>query len=184
MTIVVSERRQHLELADEWDVLKWDDCEEFRGGVQRADVGVKAADIVAARMARRGAASLLVCEFKDFEHPDIPSEQRAGVALQALSDDLADALVRKVIDTLSGATFSHDKHDQRCHALSTWRAAAAEDSDVLVLFCIEVPRSQALAVLAWTAKLKRRLRWLGPRALVLVTSSARPFSSADISYRV
>ena len=33
-------------------------------------------------------------------------------------------IIRKVIDTLTGATFAHDAGQQRCNELSGWRACA------------------------------------------------------------
>lgn len=92
-------------------------------------------------------------------------------------------IVRKVIDTLSGATFAHDAQRQRSVDLHGWRPALGRSTTtMLVLVCIEVPATQAVAALAWTKKLQQRLRWLGPAARVVVTTSARPFNGMGVAY--
>jgi hypothetical protein len=151
---------------------------------QLAD-GVKAADAIAVRDVRYRPKLLLLAEFKDFDHPQIPPAQRAAAALSAVSDPLMRDVVRKVIDTLCGATFAHDSSQQRCVELTGWRPALGRPStNLLILLCIEVPATQAVAALAWTKQLQRRLRWLGPNARVVVTNRARPFVGDGLTYRV
>jgi hypothetical protein len=180
------ERRQSLDFDRGWLVVKWDDCDEFTHGIRTAfhqlEGGVSGADGVGARP---GDGVGLIVEFKDYDHPDIPPSQRAAKAREAVSDKLVRLLVRKVIDTLCGATFSHDAADRRSAALRSWQSTIGSDaSELLILFCIEVPRSQALAVLPWTKKLQQQLGWLGPRARVIVTSGDRPFAGAGVRYHV
>lgn len=184
----ISEGRQHLDFDNDWIVVKWDERAEFttglRGALQRKGGGVKGADVVGIG-GPRGAKVALVAELKDFANPQIPDERAADVAAKAVSDELIDDLVRKVIDTLCGITFSHDRSHQRGPELAPWRPAlVSTTTQLLVLFCIEVPQSQAAVVGPWTKRLQRRLRWLGPQARVLVTSSARPFPWDGIAYRI
>ncbi len=182
---LVREGRQYLEFEDEWAVVEWDKCDEYLQGIQSATPGVKASDVVAVKVAQRRSGSLLIAEFKDFTNPAIPPGQAAEAAAAATSDRLIDALVRKVIDSLSGATFSHDARQARSERLERWRSTVGiEELTILVLVCVEVPRSQAVAVPIWTKKLQNRLRWLGPRAQVVVTSSDRPFSGSGLTYRL
>jgi len=184
----LSEDRQHLDFDDDWIVVKWDERAEFtsglRGSLQRRGDGVKGADVVG--VGGRGSAKVaLVAEFKDFDNPRIPAAQAADAARKATSTSLIDDLVRKVIDTLCGATFAHDASRRRGAELTPWRpAVATTTTQLLLLFCIEVPRTQAAAVGPWTKRLQQRLRWLGPNARVLVTSSTTPFTAAGVRYRV
>lgn len=184
----VTEGRQRLELDDSWRVLKWDAADEYVHGMQRAlhqlGGGLSAADVVATRRMPR-QRTLMVVELKDFEHPRIPDHEREQNALDAVSDTLMRDIVRKVVDTLAGATFAHDGKQRRCPALDDWRPAIGlATTRILILLCIEVPASQAVAALAWTKQLQRRLRWLGPHARVVVTNSARPFAGIGVAYRV
>ena len=186
----VSERRQRLDFDTSWQVVKWDESDEFDGSMDPAlhqlpPDGVKAADVVGVRTQSRRPRTILIAEFKDFDHPSVPAHDHARVAEQATSDAVMRDLVRKVIDTLSGATFAHDASASRCAELDDWRPALARAStSLLVLLCIEVPATQALAVLPWTKELQRRLRWLGPKTQVIVTSSARPFRGDGGAYVV
>jgi len=185
----IVEDRQRLDFDASWRVLKWDEADEFVNGLQPAlhqlKGGIKAADVVGVRSVPRRERTLLIAEFKDFDHPDVPPPRRQQVACAAVSDELTRDIVRKVIDTLSGATFAHDAQRQRCGDLEGWRPALGRSTTtLLVLVCIEVPATQAVAALAWTKKLQQRLRWLGPRACVIVTTSARPFNGAVIAYSV
>jgi hypothetical protein len=189
MTSVI-ERRQRLDLDSTWDVVKWDEADEFDGSMDQAlhnlpADGVKAADVVGVRSQPRQPRVVLVAELKDFAHPNVPLVHQQRVALQATSGELMRDVVRKVIDTLCGATFAHDASAVRCAELDAWRRALGRSStSLLILLCIEVPATQALAVLPWTKELQRRLRWLGPKARVIVTSSARPFRGDGVVYAV
>lgn len=186
----VRERRQRLDLDPTWRVVKWDAAAEFSGSMDQAlhqlpSDGVKAADVVAVRVQPRRPRTILVAEFKDFANPTIPASRRAEKAMQATSDELMRDVVRKIIDTLSGATFAHDSQGTRSGELDEWRPALGRTStSLLVLLCVEVPPSQAVAVLPWTKNIQRRLRWLGPNARVIVTSSARPFRGDGVAYGV
>lgn len=187
--ISIVEDRQRLDFDPSWRVVKWDETDEFINGLQAAlhqlEGGIKAADVVGVRSIPHRERTLLVAEFKDYDHPNVPVAQRRQNALAAVSDDLMQDIVRKVIDTLSGATFAHDAEQQRCVDLEGWRPALGRSTTtMLVLVCIEVPATQAVAALAWTKKLQQRLRWLGPRARVLVTTSARPFNGVGVAYSV
>ena len=192
MTSPLKERRQQLHFSDDWAVVKWDKCPEFKQGIatafdQLSGDGVKGADGIGVSLAASdtGSEIALVVEFKDYDHPDIPPRQRAQKAREAVSDELLQILVRKVIDTLCGATFSCDRQGSRSDLLAHWHTAiGSQTSRLLVLFCIEVPRTQAAAILPWTKKLQQRLHWLGPRANVIITSSSVPFSHAGVRYRV
>lgn len=182
----VSERRQHLDFDGSWQVIKWDEAREYTGQIEAAVPGpaeaqpVKATDVVAAR-----ASLLVVAEFKDFDLPSIPQQEREQAARGAASDKLAPALVRKVIDSLAGATFSHDLDDARCAPLRSFAGVIADaKTPMLVLFCIEVTRTQAAAIVPLTTLLKKRLRWLGPNARVLVVSGSASFADVGVEYRV
>lgn len=185
----INEGRQALHFDSSWRVLKWDESDEFVGSMDRAlhqlpRDGVKAADVVGMRDIRHQPKMLLIVEFKDFDSPNIPRAQRGAVALAAVSDNLMRDIVRKVIDSLSGATFAHDSVHKRCTELNPWRPAlGCVKTTMLVLLCIEVPKSQLIAALSWTKELQGRLRWLGPRSRVIVTSSSRPFQGDGITYQ-
>ncbi len=203
----VSERRQHLDFDPYWQVAKWDKSGEFIDGMSKAfDVsaalrsrtskpangprdGVKAADVVGVRDAPAEPKIVFVAEFKDFVHPSIPPEQRAQAAEKSHSGELIDEIVRKVIDTLAGATFSHDSADNRRDELTEWRPALARSTTkIFVLMCVEELDPVFAGVL--TKELQRRLKWLGKSATVLATTGATsttgatPFSGAGISYRI
>ena len=185
----IREGRQTLSFDTSWSVLKWDGSHEFVGSMDAAlhqlGGGVKAADVVGVRDIRRQAKLLLIAEFKDFEHPGIPTSRRAAAALAATSGDLMQNIVRKIVDTLSGATFAHDSSQQRCPELDSWRPALGRATTrMLVLVCVEMPESQGLAALPWTKELQRRLRWLGPNTRVIVSTSCRPFRGEGITYQV
>ena len=183
----ITEDRQRLHFDSSWVAFKWDEGHEFKGSMDGAlhqlGTGVKAADVVAARSIRYQPKTLLVAEFKDFDHPNIPVPQRLQAAQAAVSDELMRDIIRKVIDTLTGATFAHDAGQQRCNELSGWRPALARaTTSLLILVCVELPPSQAVSALAWTKALQQRFRWLGPNAQVIVTSSARPFQGQGVRY--
>ncbi len=185
----ITEGRQHLDFDATWGAFQWDLAEEFVGGMdkalhQLAGDGVKAADVVGVKGGDlSGSSILLIAEFKDFAHPTIPVRDRAGVMLQAESAHLRRDIVRKIIDTLTGATFAHDSENNKRPELTRWRAAAAETPvRLLILVCVELSKPAVITML--NDELQRRLRWLGPHAMVLVTSSATPFSALGISYRV
>lgn len=184
MTTIV-ERRQKLVFDNSWRVVKWDQAQEYVTGLQPSLTrgGVKAGDVVGVRVLPRQPRTLLFAEFKDFSHPNIPAAQRHKAALAGVSETLLHDIVRKVIDSLAGATFAHDPADARCLELEDWRSALGRSTTMLfILVCVELPPSQALAALAWTKKLQQRLRWLGPRSKVIVTSGVRPFSGLGITY--
>ena len=183
---VVQEDHQELRFDSAWTVIKWDEAPEFVGSFDRAlhslpGEGVKASDVVAVRAPRGKTRTLLIAEFKDFDRPAISATE----AERAVSDELARRIVRKVIDTLCGVTFAHDARDARSPKLDSWRPSLARStSSLLVLVCIEVPKSQAVAAGPWTKKLQQRLRWLGPNAQIVVTNSTRPFAADGIAYGV
>lgn len=186
---MITEGRQRLEFDATWRALKWDSAKEFIGSMDGAlhqlpGEGVKAADVVGVKSRESsGTAMLFIGEFKDFAHPAIPARQRTAVVLQAKSDKLQRDVVRKVIDTLAGATFAHDSGDIQRLELKRWRAATADATvRLLILLCVELPKPAVITML--NGELRRRLRWLGPNATVLVTSSATPFSALGISYRI
>lgn len=144
--------------------------------------GVKAADVIGIR-GHPSTTTLLVAEFKDYINPAIPPHEMAQAAEKVASNQLLAELTRKVIDTLAGATFSHDGNDSRCVELNEWRPALARSTTkIFVLVCVEAP--DPLIANIWTKELQRRLRWLGPSATVLATSGTTRFEGAGISYRV
>ncbi len=181
----IHERRQTLTFDSSWQAFKWDEADEYTRGLQASLVhgGAKASDVVGVRVLPRQPRTLLVAEFKDFDHPDIPAGDRHTAALAGVSDALMHDVARKVIDTLAGATFAHDHNQMRTSELDRWSPAVGRaTTDLLVLVCVELPLTQSVAALAWTKKLQQRLRWLGPRAKVIVTSSARPFDGIGVTY--
>jgi hypothetical protein len=185
----ITEDRQSLAFDSNWRVLKWDEAPEFVEGQQSSlqglGGGIKAADVVGVRSVPSRPRTVLVAEFKDFDHPKVPPGHRPKVAADAVSEELMRDIVRKVIDTLAGATFAHDSQSARCAELDAWRPALGRSTTtMLVLLCIEVPKSQAVVALAWTKKLQQKFRWLGPHARVVVTNGSRPFSGLGITYRV
>jgi hypothetical protein len=185
----ITEGRQCLDFDATWGAFQWDLAKEFVGSMdgslhQLAGDGVKAADVVGVKgTGSSGSAILLIAEFKDFAQPMIPGRRRAAVMLQAESEKLRRDIVRKVIDTLTGATFAHDSNGKQRSELKRWRAAAADTTvGLLILVCVELSKPAVITML--NNDLRRRLRWLGPNATVLVTSSATPYSALGISYHV
>lgn len=185
----IEERRQRLVFKSSWNAFKWDASDEFVHGMSQAlnglpADGVKAADVVGIRSSGKSEAGVVfIGEFKDFEHPHIPLSQRARAIEQAESAELRRDITRKVIDTLSGVTFAHGANGTRREELNLWRnAIATQRVKLLVLVCIEMSKPAIVSML--TNDLRRRLRWLGPEATVLVTSSATPFSGMGISYQI
>jgi hypothetical protein len=181
----VNERRQVLQFDSSWTVIKWDEAPEFVGSFEGAlhnlpGEGVKAADVAGVRTLSNQPRTLLVAEFKDFNRPGPDAAKRS------VSDDLARNVVRKVIDTLCAVTFSHDSSQQRSSsALDEWTPSLGRTTTtLLVLICVEVPPSLAVAAGAWSKKLQQKLRWLGPNARVLVTNEFRPFEGDGITYEV
>lgn len=193
MTTRITEGRQHLEFDSSWQVVAWDATDEydflkstFANLSATPPRSVKGSDVVGVRPAvgsRR--AVVAVAEFKDFDHPNIPPGQRLAAARHATSDKLMSDVIAKVIDTLVGASFGHDATRSRLAALDEWRRSLGDPhTQILVLVCVELPASQVLAAQAWATALKRRLRWLGGRASVSVTSSRSPFRGSGIRYRL
>jgi hypothetical protein len=198
----ISEDRQHLDFDPSWKVVKWDESGEFIGSMsdslamsaeplagetpQPANEpgnGVKAADVVGVGGEAAGPKIIFVAEFKDYAHPGIPPHETAKAAEKAESQETIKEIVRKVIDTLAGATFSHDSADGRVIELAEWRPALARSTTkIFVLVCVESP--DPLIANIWTKELQRRLRWLGKGATVLATSSEKPFQGPGISYRL
>lgn len=187
----IREDRQELSLDRTWQAVKWDEAAEFKGSMEVTfhalppGRSVKAADVVAVRRRRGASPLLLIAEFKDFNRPNLPPNIRTTLAEQALTSELMRNVLAKVIDSLAGAAFAHDKSGTRSPELQAWHAAiGVRTVSLLVLICVEVPPSQAPTVLAWTTELKRRLRWLGSKSHVLVTSSLTPMSGTGITYKV
>ncbi len=184
----ISAKRQRLTFDDTWQAVEWDLMPEYKGSMENAFYGlvgrsVKACDVVGVRRAPGHSPILLAAEFKDFDQTHLPADQRLAVARQGVSDEVMQAIISKLIDTLAGATFSHDRDGRRCAELERWRSAIGlKNTRLLVLVCVELPRTQQLAATIWTTELKRRLRWLLPRASVIVTSSRAPFSGAGVVY--
>jgi hypothetical protein len=177
----IHEDRQRLDFDPTWAVSKWDIASEFTDGLGSATPGVKAADVVGVRASRPRA--VLVAEFKDFTNPRIPAHELAQASRKAESPALLDDLVKKVIDTLGGATFAHDGKNERKEALLAWRSAVARPTTkILILVCLEVPKPAIVNALS--AALRQRLGWLGPNATVLVTAAVTPLVDLGISYRV
>ena len=186
----IQERRQSLSLDAAWHAVKWDASAEFIGSMETAFAGlpaadgraVKGVDVIAARNGR-GATLLLLGEFKDFAHPNIPTAQRAAVLMRSTSPEIMRDVVAKVIDSLCGATFAHDSNGDRCDELIAFRGAALKPHQrLLVLYCAELPKPAAMVAL--NTELKRRLRWLGPNANVIVTNGASPYVGNGVSYAV
>jgi len=187
---VISDGRQHLDFDASWSASKWDESPAFVGSFEQAlhnlaGEGVKAADAVGVRIVRGRSTTLLIAEFKDFNRPGATRRQQEEESEGSISDKLARNIVRKVVDTLCGATFAHDAQDQRPEELASWRQSLGRPTTaLLVLICVEVAASQAVAAGPWTKKLKGRLRWLGPDTQVLVTNGSRPFAGGGLRYRV
>lgn len=184
----VTEGRQELTFDASWRALKWDESQEFKGSMEATFAGlsersVKAADVVGVRRGRGITPVALIAEFKDFDHPKIPAAQRAAAAQRGVSDEVMRDVIAKVVDSLCGAAFAHDTAGRRAQQLDGWRTALGlKTTSVLVLVCAELPITQAVAGVAWTAALKKRLRWLGPDAHIVVTSSSRPFRGEGLAY--
>lgn len=188
--MTITEGRQKLTLDASWHAVKWDEALEFKGSMestfaQLSGRSVKAVDVVGVRRGRGIATVLLVAEFKDFDRPHLPAAQAIAVARQGTSDEVMRDIIAKVIDSLCGAAFAHDVAGARVSELDHWRTALdLKTTGVLVLVCVELPASQAMSVLPWTTALKRRLRWLGPSARVIVTGARRPFRGDGLAYEV
>lgn len=187
-TIPEKPKRQRLTFDDTWQAVEWDLMPEYKGSMESAFHGlagrsVKACDAVGVRRAVGQTPILLAAEFKDFDQTHLPADKRLEVARKGVSDDVMQAVISKLIDTLAGATFSHDGDGHRSVELESWRSAVGlKSTRLLVLVCVELPRSQALAATIWTTEIKRRLHWLLPRASVIVTSSRAPFSGLGVVY--
>lgn len=187
---MITEGRQVISHDASWQILKWDESDEFSGSMERSfhglpGEGVKAADAVGVRHQPNRAPVVLVAEFKDPCNPAIPPQHAATAAAGALTEPLMRDVIRKVIDTLAGATFAHDVAGARCQELSGWRPALGRPTTrLLVLICMEVPPTQRAAVGPWTTELKKRLRWLGPNARALVTTSDAAYGGNGLSYGI
>jgi hypothetical protein len=188
--MTITEGRQTLTLDASWHAVKWDDAGEFEGSMeptfnQLSGRSVKAADVVGVRQGRGMATVLLVAELKDFDRSHLPAARAAAVARQGTSDEVMRDIIAKVIDSLCGATFANDAEGARAPELDRWRTALGlKTTSVLVLVCVELPPTQAVSVGPWNTALKKRLRWLGPRAHVIVTDARRPFPVDGLAYGV
>jgi hypothetical protein len=186
----ITEGRQRLAFDATWQVVEWDEADEFKGSMDFSFSGlpgrsVKAADAVGVRRRRGVPPLLLIAEFKDFDRTHLSARQQARIAAQGVSADVMRDVIAKVIDSLCGAGFAHDASGARLEALERWRSAVGLQAvAVLVLVCAELPVTQAVAAVTWTTELKRRLRWLGPRSRVLVTNRHRPFQGVGLEYSV
>jgi len=184
----IAAKRQRLTFDDTWQAVEWDLMPEYKGSMENAFHGlvgrsVKACDVVGVRRAAGHAPIILVAEFKDFDQTHLPADERLAVARQGVSDDVMQAIISKLIDTLAGATFSHDRDGRRCGELERWRSAVGlKNTRLLVLICVELARSEDPLATIWTTALKQRTRWLLPRASVIVTSSRAPFSGVGVEY--
>lgn len=186
----ITEGRQQLSFDATWHVVKWDEADEFIGSMESSFASlqgrsVKAADAVGVRRVRGATPLLLVAELKDFDQKHLSPEQQAIVAAQGVSPEVMRDVIAKVIDSLCGAGFAHDTSGARLEALERWRGAVGlQTVAVVVLVCVELPVTQAVVAVTWTTELKRRLRWLGPRSHVFVTSGRAPFRGAGLAYSI
>ncbi len=190
--MLIPEGRQELKLSPSWNACKWDASEAYAHGIGQAFSGlegargVKAADLVASR---DGVAPvLMIGEFKDFAHPSIPKADRKRVAAQAVSLQLVESLIAKVIDTLAGATFARGSAGSREPVFNRWRdRVGSPEAALLILVMVEFPDRQASSVLALQTRLKQQLFWLGQGARVAVICSStdlKPYRRLGIEYRV
>lgn len=190
MAEVVDDRQRLTFDDDVWHAVKWDDEPEFLGHLQstfanltpaKRTRGVKAADVTAVG-SLNGRPVILIGEFKDFDHPNASAAERAKVATDAATHQLLTDVLSKLLDTMAGRTFAFDD-DRASPQRASWRAALGDpDVELLLLLCVELPRTQVLTALAWQKALQRRLRWVGSNARVLVTTSHRPFADLGVAY--
>ncbi len=165
MPTTIEEGALTLEFSDEWQVVKWDDTAAYREGIQRLE-GSKAVDVLAFSRARR---VLLMIELKDFRGHRIKNKPR--IRYGALFDEVG----HKVRDTVAGVQgVARTGGDAEIAAMATRLAARA---DLLVILWLEEDRGARVLprarqgrhkgrLSAMTQELKRRVRWLTPRALV------------------
>lgn len=190
MAEIVDARQRLTFDEDVWHAVKWDDEPEFLGHMQSSFANltpskgarsVKAADVTAVG-SPGGRPLLLIGEFKDFDHPNASAAERAKVATDAATHQLLTDVIGKVLDTMAGRTFS--SHNGGANAQrERWRSAlGAPDVALLLLLCVELPATQALTAQVWQKALERRLRWVGPNAQALVTTSRRPFAELGVTY--
>lgn len=85
------EGRIRLAFPAQWYVLKYDDCQYYRGPVTRTGAGLAAVDFVAALPGNEPA--LLLLEVKDFRGYAVENRPRLA------SGDLATEVVKKALDT-------------------------------------------------------------------------------------
>lgn len=89
---IVEEGRIRFAFPAAWFVLKYDDCQYYRGPVSRTGAGLAAVDFVVAPLTR--PASLILLEVKDFRGYAV--ENRARLT----SGDLVTEVIKKAFDTL------------------------------------------------------------------------------------
>lgn len=86
------EGRLRFSFPDAWFILKYDDCQYYRGPVSRTGAGLAAVDFVAAPSVNH--SRLLLLEVKDFRGHAVENRTRLA------SGDLATEVVKKALDTL------------------------------------------------------------------------------------
>lgn len=143
--------------------------------------GVKAVDVLAARLVRGERTLLLAAEMKDFSDPAVPEQYRPDKARQALSDQVMGVVVRKVVDSLCGATYAHDSTGRRCRELRPWRTALST-ADLAVFYFVGLPNPASIESVTWTTELKKRLGWLVPFGTVFVITSNTTMPEIGLSY--
>lgn len=154
-----------FEFDDDWEVVvKWDDRPAYRDGLQKLE-GSRAVDIIALSPARE---MLLLIEIKDFRGHRIRNRDRIK------SGSLFLEVGHKVRDSVAGVRgAARTKNDQDVADLA--RQIAANASLTVVLWLEEdrhatsQPTSTRRAksrLSTLTQELKRRVRWLTPKAVV------------------
>jgi hypothetical protein len=189
MTEII-EGRQKLDFDTTWRVVKWDETGEYKGSMDFSFAGlpgrsVKAADAVGVRRVKGATPLLLIAELKDFDQKHLSPQKQARIAARGVTPEVMRDVIAKVIDSLCGAGFAHDASGMRAQPLERWRGAIGlQTVSVVILVCIELPLGQAVAAVTWTTEFKRRLRWLGPRSRIFVTSGRAPFDGAGLVYSI
>jgi len=175
---VVIDQTIEIEYPDNWTILKWDDTEDYRSGIQRLS-GSKAADLLA--LGRSPRRELMIIEVKDFSGHLHDNQGRLGVTL-------AIEVGQKIRDTVAAlvglARCQPEVAESRVWAEGLLR----RDTYLRIVLWLEMPTSplparekriNALQV-HQQLELRKRLTWLGRgnyQVLVCNSSSPSPFLS-------
>lgn len=144
-----------------WQVVRWDEADQYRQGVAQVD-GTKAVDVIGHR-----EATLHLVELKNFVGHHIENKKRLT------SHELSIEVAQKVRDTVAGVVAAGRTGNAPWTTFANALASTKHDIVVGLLSFVDLPRAGDTVLLNTIEQdMKRRLRWLTKRVWLATTQDS------------